>query len=160
MQQMKRKKGNRAKGTCEWFLGTEEFTCWLNHEQIRGAGPRQSGILWLHGLSGAEKSIMSVFLAEEVLKIFVTTVGKSLSYFFCDSGFEQRRSAAGILRGLLLQLLQQHPELLNYIMPKYDERGSKLFSSFDALWSLLMSMASDKATGRKYCIVDALDECD
>lgn len=101
-----------------------------------------------------------MFLAEELSKTFATMERKCLAYFFCDSGFEERRTASTILRGLLLQLLHQYPQLQQYVMPKYGERGAKLFSSFDALWVILMSIADDEATGTKYCVIDALDECD
>ncbi|KAK0710162.1 hypothetical protein B0T26DRAFT_596694, partial [Lasiosphaeria miniovina] len=49
---------------------------------------------------------------------------------------------------------------LDYLLPKYNERGAELFKSFDALWTIFMAAAADKSTGRKYCIIDALDECD
>ncbi|KAH8889903.1 hypothetical protein GQ53DRAFT_794963 [Thozetella sp. PMI_491] len=53
-----------------------------------------------------------------------------------------------------------HPQLLDHLLPKYNERGAKLFESFDALWTIFTSAVADTATGRKYCIIDALDECD
>jgi NACHT domain len=157
---LKRKKGDRTQGTCEWILATEELTTWLEAGPAAGPDRRATDILWLWGYPGTGKSTMSIFLAEELSKIFSTATGRTLAYFFCDSSFEEQRTATAILRGLLLQLLQQHPQLLSYVLPKYNERGAKLFESFDALWTIFTSMAADKATGRKYCIIDALDECD
>ncbi|ETR99709.1 hypothetical protein M419DRAFT_41584, partial [Trichoderma reesei RUT C-30] len=49
---------------------------------------------------------------------------------------------------------------LDYLLPRYRERGAKLFESFDALWEIFMTVAADQSTGHKYCIIDALDECD
>jgi DNA polymerase III delta prime subunit len=157
---LKRKKGDRATGTCEWILGTEELTAWLAPGQTEGPQNQNTRILWLYGNPGTGKSTMAIFLAEELSDAFLETDGKTLAYFFCDSGFDNRKTATSIVRGLLLQLVQQHPQLLHYLLPKYNERGAELFKSFDALWTIFMAVAADDKTGRKYCIIDALDECD
>ncbi|KAL7912268.1 hypothetical protein GGI35DRAFT_444828 [Trichoderma velutinum] len=150
---LKRKKGNRAIGTCEWILETEELTAWLGQEQT-------SNILWLFGNPGIGKSTMAIFLTEKLSTIFSTINGNTLAYFFCDSSFDKRKTATSVIRGLLFQLVQQHRQLLDYVLPKYNERGPELFKSFDALWTVFMAAAADKKTGQKYCIIDALDECD
>lgn len=105
---------------------------------------------------------MSIFLTQELEQAFSKTHMKTLAYFFCDSAFDSRRTATSILRGLLLQIVQQHPQLLEYLLPKHKERGARLFvsDSFDALWAIFMAVAADTSTGRKYCVIDALDECD
>ncbi|RKK66726.1 hypothetical protein BFJ69_g15146 [Fusarium oxysporum] len=157
---LKRKKGNRAAGTCEWILGTEELVAWLDTGQGLTPESPATDILWLYGNPGTGKSIMSIFLAEELSNRFSATDGKTLSYFFCDSNFDKRKTATSVIRGLLWQLVQQHPPLLEYVLPKYAERGPELFKSFDALWAMFMDIAADRTSGRKYCIIDALDECD
>ncbi|PTB63088.1 pfs domain-containing protein [Trichoderma citrinoviride] len=157
---LKRKKGDRAQGTCEWIIGTEEITAWLGSTQKARSEAQTNNILWLHGHPGTGKSTMAIFLTEELPKAFSETDGKTLAYFFCDSNFDKQRTAISIVRGLLLQLIQQHPQLLDYLMPRYRERGAKLFESFDALWEIFMIVAADQSTGQKYCIIDALDECD
>ncbi|KAL7788110.1 hypothetical protein V8C43DRAFT_323897 [Trichoderma afarasin] len=150
---LKRKKGNRAAGTCEWILETDELTAWLGQEKT-------SNILWLYGNPGTGKSTMAIFLTEKLSTIFSATGKKTLGFFFCDSSFEKRKTATSVIRGLLSQLVQQHRQLLDYILPKYKERGADLFMSFDALWTIFMAAAADEKTGQKYCIIDALDECD
>ncbi|KAL7813521.1 hypothetical protein V8C44DRAFT_47758 [Trichoderma aethiopicum] len=157
---LKRKKGDRAQGTCEWIIGTEQITAWLGSPQKVPSDGQTNNILWLHGHPGTGKSTMAIFFTEELPKVFSETDGKTLAYFFCDSNFDKQRSAVSIIRGLLLQLIQQHPQLLDYLMPRYRERGAKLFDSFNALWEIFMTVASDQSTGEKYCIIDALDECD
>jgi len=77
--ELKHKKGGRAKGTCVWIFGTEDLTNWLGSG--RCAESRSSDILWLHGLPGMGKSTMSIYLAEELLKRFSTTSGMTLAYF-------------------------------------------------------------------------------
>ncbi|KAK2600176.1 hypothetical protein QQS21_005121 [Conoideocrella luteorostrata] len=158
---MKRKKGNRAGGTCEWILGTEDLTAWLATSPARDSKSQATGgVMWLHGNPGTGKSTLAMFLTDALSTNFSTTDGNTLAYFFCDSAFNTRRTATSVVRGLLLQLIQQHPQLLNHVMPKYKQRGAKLFDSFDALWIMFISAAADAATGQKYCIIDALDECE
>ncbi|KAL6895021.1 hypothetical protein GGI43DRAFT_424472 [Trichoderma evansii] len=157
---LKRKKGNRAKGTCEWILKTDELTCWLGSKKPATSIQRDN-ILWLHGNPGTGKSTMAIFLTEELSERFSTMENNTLIYFFCDASFEQRRTATSIIRGLLYQLVQKHPHLLlNYVLPRYKERGDQIFASFDALWKMFAEAAADQSTGQKYCIIDALDECD
>ncbi|KAH7218857.1 hypothetical protein DER44DRAFT_739024 [Fusarium oxysporum] len=158
-KQLERRKGGRARGTCEWIFGTEELTVWLGSGPTTGEG-QAAHILWLYGNPGTGKSTMAIFLTEELSTAFFAKGGKTLAYFFCDSGFENQKTATSVIRGLLLQLVQQLPQLLDYLLPKYNERGEGLFKSFDALWAIFMDVAADPNTGRKYCIIDALDECD
>ncbi|CCF44110.1 hypothetical protein CH063_13615, partial [Colletotrichum higginsianum] len=157
---LKRKKGQRARGTCEWIMGAEELTHWLGSGRTGCSEGPSTQVLWLHGNPGTGKSTTAIFLTEELSKAFTTTTQKTVAYFFCDSGFDTRRTATSVVRGLLLQLVQQQPQLLDYVLPKYNERGPALFDSFDALWAIFMNVAADKHTGEKYCVVDALDECD
>ncbi|PVH72154.1 hypothetical protein DL98DRAFT_433760 [Cadophora sp. DSE1049] len=104
---------------------------------------------------------MAIFLTEALSTAFSQTDGKTLAYFFCDSGFDKRKTATSVVRGLLFQFIQQHPQLLlDHLLPKYRGRGAELFKLFDALRTIFMAVAADQNTGRKYCIIDALDECD
>ncbi|KAJ5881250.1 Pfs NACHT and Ankyrin domain protein [Penicillium subrubescens] len=157
---LKRKKGGPAPGTCEWVLRTEEITAWLGSEPTVGPESQPTQVLWLHGNPGTGKSIMAVYLAEELAATFSNTDGGTLAYFFCDSGFDTRNTAISVIKGLLYQLVEQHAKLLDYLLPKYHARGAELFASFDALWEIFITMMADENTGRKYCIIDALDECD
>ncbi|KAH6604029.1 hypothetical protein Trco_007475 [Trichoderma cornu-damae] len=158
---LKRKKGNRASGTCEWILDTEELSVWLDSEATTGKTPR-GNVLWLHGNPGTGKSTMAIYLTEALSKEFDDNKGeKALAYFFCDASFEKRKTATSIMRGLLYQLTQKHRKLLlDYVLPQYKVREKELFKSFEALWEVFVAAAADQQTGEKYCIIDALDECD
>ncbi|KAL3955848.1 hypothetical protein ACCO45_009867 [Purpureocillium lilacinum] len=155
---LEEKKGGRAKGTCEWILGTDQLTAWLDDAAESTSPP--TDLLWLHGNPGAGKSTMSMFLVEALSENFAKSRNKTLAYFFCDSGYDTRKTATAVVRGLLLQLVQQHPRLIDYVLPTYEARRTRAFDSFDALWTMFTNACADRATGRKYCVVDALDECE
>jgi Cdc6-like AAA superfamily ATPase len=154
---LRRKKGRRAANTCEWILKTEFFTTWLCPEVESGG--QSNSISWLYGNPGTGKSTMAIFLTEELLKVFSRTSGQSLVYFFCDSSFDKRNTATAVVRGLLLQLVQQHQKLFDFVSRKYGKRGGTLFDSFDAVWTVFEDVIA-KADGQLFCIIDALDECD
>jgi hypothetical protein len=82
-----------------------------------------------------------------------------LTYFFCDSSSEKHRTATAVLRGLLYQTIQNRPSSLGALVSKYRGYKDKLFTSFDALWSVLMEIGNSSGL-KLYCIIDALDECD
>jgi Cdc6-like AAA superfamily ATPase len=142
-------------------LETEELGEWLGPAANTECN---ANILWLYGNPGTGKSTMAITMAENLPNQYPFVCGeKTLAYFFCDSSSEDRRTVTAILRGLLHQLIKQRRELMKFLFSRYEERKAQeetLFSSFDALWATLIEIGHDTASGEKYCIIDALDECD
>ncbi|KAL4871340.1 hypothetical protein BDV12DRAFT_206512 [Aspergillus spectabilis] len=155
---LRRRKGDRANGTCEWILETNELTDWLKGSKT--GGPTGSDVLWLYGHPGTGKSTMVLTMTDELSKQFASSK-KILAYFFCDSSSEKQRTAVAILRGLIYCLVKERPILMKHLIAKYVERqeSESLYTSFDALWAVLMEMGRDRAV-EVYCIIDALDECE
>ncbi|KAF3399519.1 hypothetical protein DPV78_006382 [Talaromyces pinophilus] len=153
---LKRDNGKRAPGTCDWIMHTDELRAWL-------APPSASSerLMWFYGYPGTGKSTIAITLVE-ILSKEHDTIGQkmALAYFFCDSSHPEHRTATAILRGLLSQLLKKRPHLMKHLLPKFKERGEKLFDSFDALWAVFIEIGNDNTYHRLYCIIDALDECD
>jgi nucleoside phosphorylase len=156
---LKRRKGTRAPGTCEWILETDMLQGWL--DQTSADQYENSTIFWLYGYPGTGKSTMAITIIEELPKHSSFLDGeRTLVYFLCDSGSEDRRTATSLLRSVIYQLVMQHLGLIHYVLPKYELLKERLLGSFDTLWSILMEIGRDKASGKKYVIIDALDECD
>jgi hypothetical protein len=63
-----------------------------------------------------------------------------LAYYFCDNKDEKRDTATAILRGLLLQLLREQPDLSRLIQEGYKIQKESLFNNLDALWMILLDM--------------------
>jgi hypothetical protein len=49
---------------------------------------------------------------------------------------------------------------MEFILPKYQEQKAELFTSFNALWAILMDIRRDTNNRTKLCIIDALDKCE
>ena len=105
--------------------------------------------------------MLSIFLTEELDKI-AQSQGALLAYFFCDNRDDRRNTAVAILRGLIYQLVQRRPKLLDHIVPIFKVQKETLFSnsSFESLWRIFESMVQDPGIDSVLCVLDGLDECD
>src|SRR5271156_6649788 len=146
-------KGQRVPGTCQWITTNETYASWL---------ASRSQLLWLSGGPGKGKTMLSIFLTEELEKIVAQSQGVILAYFFCDNRNNKRNTAVAILRGLIFQLIQQHSKLLEHVLPVFKVQKGALFSdsSFESLWRIFESMVQAPGIGSVLCVLDGLDECD
>ncbi|KAJ5737281.1 uncharacterized protein N7483_002406 [Penicillium malachiteum] len=156
---LKRIKGNRAPGTCSWFLESNELQIWFR--RAKAVSDLERNVLWLYGNPGSGKSTMAMTLAEELpAKDSFSKEDSICSFFFCDGSSENQRKATCILRGLLYQIIKQYPPFVDPLMFKYEMQGERLFTSFDALWAVLLDIDRASKGAEIYCIIDALDECE
>ncbi|KAF5666756.1 vegetative incompatibility het-e-1 [Fusarium heterosporum] len=151
---LRTQQGPRAPKTCEWIMDAPELKNWLE------PGAENKHILWISGNYGRGKSTMAVYLAEKLTSKFTNDAANTCAYFFCDSKDSKRNTVQGILRGLLSQLFQNNPHLLNdRIRRRHVYRGARVFEKPEALWNLLVEVAY-RSDRRIFCIIDGLDECD
>jgi hypothetical protein len=146
-------KGFRVDGTCEWIQTNELYVSWLRSD---------SQLLWLSGGPGKGKTMLSIFLAEQLERITKDLSNTLFLQYFCDNKNERHNTGVTVMRGLLYQLLQQQPKFFYHILPSFKTRKESLFdsSSFETLWRIFETMLRDPITGTAYCILDGLDECD
>jgi hypothetical protein len=153
-------KGHRIAGTCEWIEKDETYTRWL-HDDMQP-------LLWIRGSPGKGKTVLSIFLSEELEVRAMTT------YFFCRAEFERRNTAIGVLRGLIWHLMVQFTDttrcsrvVLDALQTKHRTMDTDsprhmeaLLSSRETLWVLFTRLLSESRLERTFCILDGLDECD
>ncbi|KAK8139442.1 hypothetical protein PG984_002822 [Apiospora sp. TS-2023a] len=81
------------------------------------------GIYWLNGKLGSGKSTLMKYIYEhgktrDELKTWSQGRPVEISgFFFWNSGDEDQKSQSGLLRSLLLQLLQRHRDMLEKMLP-------------------------------------------
>lgn len=136
--------------TCEWFLREPEAEIWMKPSS-------ESRILWYSAPPGSGKSILAAFIIHRLKEL-----GLQCQYFLFNYSEPRKRSVAGSLKALALQLAKDLPEFRKTL------NGSSTTSlgleSADAL--LIWRNTFEKLlfeTGRAdpvYWVFDALDECD
>ncbi|KAJ4013730.1 hypothetical protein NW766_005969 [Fusarium irregulare] len=144
-------KGYRTPGTFEWIPYTKQYRQWSTQNE--------PGLIWISGPPGKGKTVISIFLSE---LLELTNPKSTVIYFFCDNKQSSRNNAVNILRGLMLQLIQQHPKVLPYLMSTWKIQQGTLFrtNSFETLWRIFAQMLEALRDEEVCCVLDAPDECD
>ncbi|KAK3723766.1 hypothetical protein LTR37_001647 [Vermiconidia calcicola] len=140
-------KGKRVTSTCEWIREDGTYQSWL-----RGEVP----LLWICGGPGKGKTMLSIFLIEDLEQ------DRQVVYYFCSSEDEKRSSAVTVLRGLLWQITTRLPELTERMLDNFDtpEKARSSLDSPETLWTLFARLCRDTELDGALCILDGLDECD
>ncbi|KAL2204332.1 hypothetical protein CC79DRAFT_1129217 [Sarocladium strictum] len=172
--------------TCTWFLESEEYRNWVASSATSSA---QSRLLWIKAKAGAGKSTLMRFAIKQARDVLLQSVNapklkKSrltqlwdkahrpskvaqlpdiiLSHFFNARGNALEKSAEGLYRTLLLQLLKRLPHLADELSQTNSgwQPAKGLPWPVPTLVDLLVA-AVQKLDGQLVAIyVDALDECD
>ncbi|KAL8707590.1 MAG: hypothetical protein Q9220_007431 [cf. Caloplaca sp. 1 TL-2023] len=129
-----------------WLLQNTNYRRWsdLNVE----CNP----LLYLHGIPGAGKTIMSSFIIENLLK----QKSEPVLYFYCKQNQNGKTSFTDVLSGLLAQLVRTDSAVAACI---YDLCISKDRLGVLSQLEYLVGIALESQKGC-YVIVDGLDECD
>ncbi|KID65988.1 NACHT and Ankyrin domain protein, partial [Metarhizium hybridum] len=152
LETLKSKKGQRTKGTCKWIKDNEKYQSWLGGD---------SQFLWISGGPGKGKTMLSIFLTEELERHTQETKDAELLFYFCDHQDENSNSAVAVLRSLVCQLLTKRPHLMKSILKYFesDQKTQTTVSSAQALWVVFQTLLQ-AGLGTVLCVIDGLDECD
>ena len=152
-ESLKTAKGTRVEGTCEWITHDKNYRAWLD------GGPR---LLWISGGPGKGKTMMSIFLTEELEEKTSSMEDGQFICFFCSHQNEKRNTGVAVLRGLVHQIVSKRPKLIKHALPYFEtaERTQQTLSSLEALWLIFSRLIADSELGTIFCVLDGLDECD
>ncbi|KAK9443465.1 NACHT and Ankyrin domain protein [Metarhizium brunneum] len=152
LETLKSKKGQRTKGTCKWIKDNEKYQSWLGGD---------SQFLWISGGPGKGKTMLSIFLTEELERHTREAKDAELLFYFCDHQDENRNSAVAVLRSLVCQLLTKRPHLMKSILKYFesDQKTQMTVSSAQALWVVFQTLLQ-AGLGMVLCVIDGFDECD
>ncbi|KAF7588768.1 hypothetical protein BBP40_005234 [Aspergillus hancockii] len=131
---LRRRKGDRAPDICQWFLKTQELQEWLKAHPI--IGPKS-----------AESS---------------ARLNLNILWLYRNPGTGKPTIAITIVEELPNAPFFDKNKVLAYFFcdSGSSDRSTAQASSFDGLWSALVDIGSETFSGEKYCVIDALDECD
>lgn len=147
---------------------SNDFLSWLSTDRLGGA-------YWVSGKPGSGKSTFMRYLfshpaTSDYLKTWAGETPLTIvSFFFWTSGSYDQRSQAGLLRYLLYQILEQHPELTAWTFPQVWLRSqdakarvkTPITWTVDDLMVGLRKCVELAVKTTKLCLfVDGLDEFD
>ena len=136
----------------EWILQDLQYLSWRNTDDVC--------LLWIKGGAGKGKTMISISLVERLS--LVQDKSTVVTYFFCQNADYELNTLESIIKGLILQLVNQQNELKESLRLRWDTenaRFSKDITSWRTLWDIFLEMLEYCECQRVYVIVDALDEC-
>lgn len=136
-------------GTGDWLLNLKEFGAWKNGE---------GGILWLYGIPGAGKTVLSSTVVEH-LRGQEKVEGRpraKIAYYYFDFNDHGKQTAQGCIQSLVRQLFELSDKVSEELRSLYDENRHGT-PSLEKLIEVLVAMLNDGPPN--FIIIDALDEC-
>ncbi|CAN9196489.1 unnamed protein product [Alternaria alternata] len=163
-ENLKSEKGSRVAGTCEWITHDASYRAWLNSDGDGNGDDSNNDntrLLWISGGPGKGKTMMSVFLTEELESYTARIPNAELAFFFCSAQDDKHNTGVAVLRGLVQQILDKHPQLIKHALPHFEtpERTQQTLASLETLWIIFSKLIADAELGRMFCVIDGLDEC-
>lgn len=136
----------RQQGTGSWLLCDNRFVDW---------NASQGSCLWLHGIPGCGKTVLSATIIDHQTKNHPNSV---VAYFYFDFNDDGKRKVNKCLRSLLMQLASQIPEGLHALQSLHMQCKGREQPQDSALLPMLDLII--QRTKYIYIILDALDECE
>ncbi|KAI4852088.1 Pfs, NACHT and ankyrin domain protein [Aureobasidium sp. EXF-8845] len=133
-------------GTGTWFINGQAFTYWMQ---------QSNSFLWLHGIPGCGKTILSSTVIEH-LKNVITPIHVVL-YFYFDFNDSNKQTLENMLRSLINQMYQGQPDTRGPLDQLWYARrqGNQLLSR-KSLEDVLLVMLNK--VENVSIVLDALDE--
>ena len=146
-------KGRRVDGTCEWLTKHPRYQEWLadtNHP-----------ILWISGGPGKGKTMLAIYITEELQPV-VNAGDNVLLYYFCSNRDKNRNTALAIMRGILHQWIGLRPHLAKDVKNSFEGTETTKYtnSSFASLWRVFLTLLQHSTSSQVVCVLDGLDECE
>jgi hypothetical protein len=99
-------------GTCLWFLDGSTFSDWCK---------ASSSKLWVYGIPGAGKTVLSALAIERALASTAKT--HAVLFYYCSHQNDWSRRLTGIISCFIGQLARQNEECLAIVQAKFESSG-------------------------------------
>jgi hypothetical protein len=138
----------RQPNSGQWLLQSDLFKQWK----------ADASTVWLHGIPGCGKTILSSTLLEDILRDAAGDLGMAVAYFYFDFSDQAKQDPSLMIRSLISQLSRQYVKMspsLDALFTSCD--NGRLPPSPDVLLNTLLGLLQEFP--HSYIILDALDEC-
>jgi Cdc6-like AAA superfamily ATPase len=131
-----------------WFLTSEQYIRWK---------AKLCNALWLHGIPGCGKTILSSTVIEN-LKASCETSSDVLLYFYFNFNDSKKQSFDSMVRSLVFQLYHVQQKSRSYLEQLHLScKDGQEQPQYGQLLATLHTMLHN--AGTTYIVLDALDEC-
>ncbi|KAI9652510.1 MAG: hypothetical protein M1821_008374, partial [Bathelium mastoideum] len=144
--------------TCDWLFETTEFCKWRDRVDLVD----HNGVLWLKGKPGVGKST----LMKHTLHYYKQEFGdySVVAYFFNARGEQLEKTALGLLRSMVYQLIQGDNTIRDHFLLRFHEKqmmqeGGRPEWRMSDLRDFILSAIKQRHLKSTILLVDALDEC-
>jgi hypothetical protein len=139
----------RQANTGLWFLKSDRYAKWKTEP---------GSFLWLYGIPGAGKTILSSTILHDLQDSCQQDSNKAIIYFYFDFNDSQKQHTEAMHKSLIIQILQQSKEIPPRLRELYSlhvkaQRQPPADALLTALGQLIESFL------HVYIVLDALDEC-
>lgn len=148
-----KEKGKLLYGLIDWVFQNEQFKQWCDDKDV--------SLLWIRGGAGRGKTMMSIALIERLGQRF-SEENPVVAYFFCQNSNNELNTIGGIIKGLILSLVEQKRDLCATLRDRWDKDNGRFaedLTPWRALWNIFVKMLNECRGTRIFVIIDALDEC-
>jgi Cdc6-like AAA superfamily ATPase len=136
----------RVEGTCTWILKHPKFLQWQ-------AKNHSLNLLWISGVPGCGKTVLSSFLSEELK-------ANQPSTLVCSILCYDKIDAKMVLCNIIHQLLSVKKELARHALSHWEQKGERFAQHWPTLCDIWKACCNDPLSGNIILMIDALDECD
>ncbi|OAL54609.1 hypothetical protein IQ07DRAFT_501239 [Pyrenochaeta sp. DS3sAY3a] len=139
----------RLPETCIWILESDKYARWKT---------RPASILWLHGIPGSGKTVISTAILQDLLESCNSRSNGVSAHFYFSINSVHMQCPETLLRSLVCQLSQncvQMPASLDTLFALRD--NNQELPSLQALLGVLRQMIMEFP--QVFILVEALDEC-
>jgi Cdc6-like AAA superfamily ATPase len=136
------------KGTCRWLIDSPEFIHWIK---------TKNSAIWLYGIPGAGKTILSSLVIEEVFSL----QDNGVAFYYCDYKNATSQEPTNILGSMVRQLALQEARALAKVKDFYNfhhPAGRPSSRPTEQDFGVLLQDIS-KSFAEVTIILDGLDEC-
>ena len=139
----------RQAGTGTWFTESKQYAHWKTNPD---------SFLWLHGIPGCGKTILSSTIIEDIFYHCHHDPTKAVIYFYFDFNDDEKQQHEKMTRSLITQLSSRHRGTSRVLAAFFSSHmnGERQPTS-DALLTTLQQMIRE--FDETFVILDALDEC-
>lgn len=139
----------RQPKTGSWFVASPEFSAWKTNPD---------SFLWLHGIAGCGKTILSSTIIEDVFRHCHLKSTYAVVYFYFDFNDDEKQLHEKMIRSLISQLSAQSGNASKLLETLFSSclHGERQPTRHSLLLTLRKMVEEFAET---FIILDALDEC-